>query len=365
MKRKALVLIFTAVFFVHTAAASEVTVMINGKDINAYNGIEPYIENDIAMIPIHAVAKTMGAEVLWNRETREVSVNDDIVFQIDKQYAYINNEPVKLDMPAVIVDGYTYVPLRFVSENMGAKVEWNGEKDIINICADKSPVNNATISSGTISENAGNSNTVPAASDENYFGGRKWSAIAEKYKNDASVDKLIFVKYKGDWDADVIMYTKDADNAHGWTKVASSSAYVGKDGIGEASEYVSVTPEGDFGITAAFGIKENPGTQLNYIDVTDSIYACGDREYYNKIIDTSKLDHKCSGEHMIEYVPEYNYGLVLGYNNDGIYGKGSAFFLHCKGKKPYTGGCIAVDEDTMIQMLKYANSDTRICIYNE
>lgn len=72
---------------------------------------------------------------------------------------------------------------------------------------------------------------------------------------------FILNKHKGNWDADVIMYTKDTDNAHGWTRVVSSGAYVGKDGVGEASEYVSVTPEGDFGITTAFGIKENPGTQ--------------------------------------------------------------------------------------------------------
>lgn len=99
--------------------------------------------------------------------------------------------------------------------------------------------------------------------------------------------------------------------------------------------------------------------------MTDSIYACGDKEYYNKIIDTSELDHKCGGEHMIDYISEYNYGIAFDYNKEGEYGKGSAFFLHCKGKKPYTGGCVAIDEEAMIQILKLANSGKRICIYNE
>ena len=66
---------------------------------------------------------------------------------------------------------------------------------------------------------------------------------------------------------------------------------------------------------------------------------------------------------MSEYVPEYNYGLFLDYNNECIPGAGSAIFFHCKGLKPYTGGCIAVDEESMAEILRITDRDTvvRIC----
>jgi len=105
----------------------------------------------------------------------------------------------------------------------------------------------------------------------------------------------------------------------------------------------------------------NPGTTMPYIDVKPTTYACDeDCEYYNKIIDTAETKHECKGEEMYSYQPQYNYGIATDFNKECIYPNGSAIFIHVKGSKPYTGGCISFDEDRMVEILK--NCDMSLVI---
>ncbi len=132
----------------------------------------------------------------------------------------------------------------------------------------------------------------------------------------------------------------------------TTSVYIGKNGLGKTGEGDSKTPVGTMHVLSAFGVKPNPGTTIPYTKVTETIYACDDDcEFYNKIIDTSVVSHECKGEHMIDYQPQYNYGLATDFNQECIYPKGSNIFIHVKGQKPYTGGCIAFDEDRMVEIL--------------
>ena len=137
--------------------------------------------------------------------------------------------------------------------------------------------------------------------------------------------------------------------------------WVGKNGLGKTGEGDAKTPVGTLRPLSAFGIKPNPGTTMPYIDVKPTTYACDDDcEYYNKIIDTEEVGHKCGGEEMYSYRPQYNYGIATDFNKEGIYPKGSAIFIHVKGTKGYTGGCIAFDEEQMIDILK--NCDMSLVI---
>ena len=192
----------------------------------------------------------------------------------------------------------------------------------------------------------------------------KQSDPLERYGNDDDVNQLILVRYIGGSDAEVLMYEKDKPQHNAWTLVLETDAFVGLNGVTEdKKEGDGRTPTGDYAIVGAFGIKANPGTALPYTDVTDTIYACDeDCEYYNRIIDTTETGHDCKGEHMIGYSPEYNYGIVTNYNSENIYPNGSAVFFHTKGAKAYTGGCIAVDEDAMVRILKTVTPGARICI---
>ena len=184
-----------------------------------------------------------------------------------------------------------------------------------------------------------------------------------KYLNDSSVNSVIAVRCTEGHEASVMLFEKSViGDKNIWTETLECYAYIGKEGLGKTKEGDNKTPVGDFGITTAFGIKPNPGTALPYIDVTDDIYCCGDKEAYNQMIDIRELPHKCEGEHLIEYTPEYNYGFFIDYNKEGEVGKGSAIFFHCRGANTYTGGCVAVSEENMVKILNAIDSNTRIII---
>ncbi len=87
------------------------------------------------MLPARFVAESLGAVVTWNGEKQEVTIkgknakNEDItiLIYIDSDIAYVNDEQVKLDSPAFIENDRTYTPIRFISERLGASIEWNEE----------------------------------------------------------------------------------------------------------------------------------------------------------------------------------------------------------------------------------------------
>jgi len=141
----------------------------------------------------------------------------------------------------------------------------------------------------------------------------------------------------------------------------TTDVFIGKNGIGKTGEGDAKTPTGTLRPLSAFGIKPNPGTKMPYRDITPSTFACDeDCEYYNTIIDTAVVHHPCKGEEMYSYQPQYNYGIETDFNKECVYPKGSAIFVHVKGSKTYTGGCIAFDEDKMVEILR--NCDMSLLI---
>jgi L,D-peptidoglycan transpeptidase YkuD (ErfK/YbiS/YcfS/YnhG family) len=189
-------------------------------------------------------------------------------------------------------------------------------------------------------------------------------SFSDQYPAARLTDQLIVVQYKSGSTAALTMHEKGANGQ--WQKTLSSTAYVGKNGIGKTREGDKKTPTGTFNLTQAFGIKSNPGTALPYVKVTKHHYWCGTSgsKYYNQLVDTRVTDRArtSSDEHLIRYAGVYNYGVFIDYNASGEKGKGSCIFLHCQGSKKYTAGCIAVPQSTMIKILKALKPGAKIVI---
>lgn len=118
-------------------AADKITVKINDKevDFSQYDNVLPYIENDFTLVPIRAIAEGLGLDVSWDGITRTVEIGGKtkILLLIDSDSAEVNGQSITLDIPARIVDDRTFVPLRFVSEQMGADVQWDDATRTIDI----------------------------------------------------------------------------------------------------------------------------------------------------------------------------------------------------------------------------------------
>lgn len=148
-----------------------------------------------------------------------------------------------------------------------------------------------------------------------------------------------------------------------WEEIISANATIGKNGVGKQQEGDGKTPTGEYHFMFGFGIKENPGTDFEYIQVDDSYYWVDDSksQYYNQFVSTKEiLKDWDSAEHIVSAEESYHYVLALDYNMDGVPGKGSAIFMHCL---PTSGaGCIAVPEEVMLEVMQKVQRDCIIII---
>lgn len=205
---------------------------------------------------------------------------------------------------------------------------------------------------------------LPADPTINPDNAQYWRETLQKYRKDDEVGQIMLVRYTGGCSAKVEFYVKNVKENNTWSLLfTEEDAYVGKYGIGKTKEGDAKTPTADLGVLNAFGIRKNPGTKLPYTDVVPTTFACDeDCEYYNTIVDSAKTGHQCTGEEMYLFTPEYNYGFATDYNEECDHQAGSAIFVHCKGAKPFTGGCVALEEEHMKTILQQADPGMRVVI---
>lgn len=186
--------------------------------------------------------------------------------------------------------------------------------------------------------------------------------MMERYGKDPAVGTVVLVRWTGGSRAFLQAYAKDGK---GWRRVVECHAYVGEAGIDKRKQGDRRTPTGTFGVRTAFGIEPDPGAKMLYLRVTDDIYCCADKSWYNRIISVNDHPHPCSGEHMIEYVPQYDYGLFLDYNREGVPGRGTAIFIHCKGDSDHTLGCVAIAKEKMKELVRTADAGVKVKIFKD
>ena len=127
------------------SAAEKIVLTVNEKAAMVFgnvvvNDVAPIIRNDRTMLPIRFVAKNLGAEVTWDAQFQKVSITKDdlkIEIIIGSPVAFVNGENVTLDSPAFIENSRTYLPLRFVAENLGATVLWDAKAQEVTIVPEK------------------------------------------------------------------------------------------------------------------------------------------------------------------------------------------------------------------------------------
>ena len=89
----------------------------------------PVIRNDRTLVPIRIVTETLGGKIDWNGVTKEVTLNIDgkeIKMTIGKTLE-------KYGVAPVIIDGRTFVPVRFVADELGATVAWDDATKTVTI----------------------------------------------------------------------------------------------------------------------------------------------------------------------------------------------------------------------------------------
>ena len=114
------------------ASIKDIGILIDNKWF--VTDVEPVIINDRTMLPMRAIFEEYGATLDWNDSSKTAIAtlgNTTVSVAIGGKIAYVNNQPVELDSPAVIVNSRTLVPVRFISEALGFKVDWDGENRVV------------------------------------------------------------------------------------------------------------------------------------------------------------------------------------------------------------------------------------------
>lgn len=118
-------------------ADSDIKVVVNGESIDFTGDQEPVIQNGRTLVPFRAVFEKMGAEVSWFDDIKLCeatygSITVSIAIGDDKVTIGEGNV-IETDVPAQIINGRTMVPLRVLSESIGAEVSWDGETKTVTV----------------------------------------------------------------------------------------------------------------------------------------------------------------------------------------------------------------------------------------
>lgn len=98
--------------------------------------VPPLIINSRTMLPVRAILEALGADVHWDGPTQTITAtkgDTKIIMVIGKSEAYINGVLTIIDAPPVIIDSRTLVPARFLAESMKAEVGWDGITRVVDI----------------------------------------------------------------------------------------------------------------------------------------------------------------------------------------------------------------------------------------
>lgn len=161
-----------------SAAQVTVSVQVDGKALK-FPDAKPYYEDNRVMIPIRFVSEALGAKVSYGLD-RAVTIEQGtkkILMKINSDTVTVDAVIKKLDVPARLQQNRTYVPLRFVSEALGAEVGWNQGQRLVTITTGASTTPTAS----------------PTPSATPVAGGNNMFSLGFKWGRETELGKAIFI----------------------------------------------------------------------------------------------------------------------------------------------------------------------------
>lgn len=166
---------------------NDVNYSINGegKKMDA----KPFIKNDRTLVPLRFIVEAIGGEVNWDNDNRLVTVNSKgktIELPIDSKTIKIDGKDVNIDQAAIIKGDRTFVPIRFIAENLDMVVNYINDTREIEISSfeDKKLENNADLTQALDEKNAATNNSQKGQNNtKNTNNSQNANANTNKNKN--------------------------------------------------------------------------------------------------------------------------------------------------------------------------------------
>jgi phosphate transport system substrate-binding protein len=123
-------LLCTLVFFsaggMDQAAAAAITLEIDGKIIST--DVAPVVKNGTTLVPARVITETLGASVVWDQASKRATIETagyTVIFTVGSTAYTLNGSPKNLTTAPEIIDGRTLIPLRALAESIGAEVNYD------------------------------------------------------------------------------------------------------------------------------------------------------------------------------------------------------------------------------------------------
>jgi hypothetical protein len=128
------------------SASAQVAISVNGNDIDV--SPSPLIQAGRVFVPLRGVFENLGATVVYsNGQINATGNGRDISLQIGSTQAEVDGQPTTIDVAPFIVGASTYVPLRFVSQALGAGVQWDEADRLVEISMSGAPTESLPVPS--------------------------------------------------------------------------------------------------------------------------------------------------------------------------------------------------------------------------
>ncbi len=127
----------------HHYKAEEVKINIDGTEL-VPNDMPAIIIEERVMLPMRQIAQTLGCDVTWNEETKQVYItnqNEVLVFGINEKTGYQNGNTFTMDVPAQIINERTMLPIRAVANALHLEIKWDDPTRTVSIRKQHTPTN--------------------------------------------------------------------------------------------------------------------------------------------------------------------------------------------------------------------------------
>jgi len=104
--------------------------------------VAPFIENDRTYVPVRFLAQSLGCRVQWDESTRAVTLAGDktVILVIGNTTLQVNGQSQTMDVAPFIENDRTFLPARFVAEAFGYVVSWDAATNTVTVAPPQQPV---------------------------------------------------------------------------------------------------------------------------------------------------------------------------------------------------------------------------------
>lgn len=114
--------------------SNEISIAVN--DMKILSDVPPILVNDRTLVPVRLIAESLGAEVSWNEAAQEVTIkkgSDIIKMKIGESIIMKNGVSSAIDIASQVMDGRTMLPVRAVAEALSCKIDWVDGQNLVSI----------------------------------------------------------------------------------------------------------------------------------------------------------------------------------------------------------------------------------------